>query len=568
LSSSNVLNFILSKPWTKNYDEGVPSEINIPEKPLYSLIDDAANTYPEKTAIIFFDKKITYKQLKEMIDRFAHALQEHGVKKGDVVAIMLPNTPQFVISYYAILKIGGIVTPLNPLYKSAEIKRQLLDSGAETIILLDLLYPEFEIIKNEVKMKNIIVTSIKDFLPPLLKMLYPLKYKTPKIKYEPNMHKFMDLLKYSPEYKPVNINPKEDLAALMYTGGTTGIPKGAMLTHYNLLSNAVQIKYWFKPRIEPMVVLSVLPFFHIYGQTAAMNYVFVHMATMVILPRFDVKDMFKSINKYRVTVFHGVPTLYIQIINSPLVKKYKLDTIEACISGAAPLPIEVQKKFEELTGGKLREGYGLTETSPVTHVNPILGKFKVGSIGLPVPNTLAAIADPDNNVLLPPDSIGELVISGPQVMKGYYNMPEENAKAFFELGGFRWFRTGDIAKMDEEGYFYIVERKKDLIKYKGYSVYPREVEEVLYKHPAVKEAAVIGVPDPEVGEQIKAFVVLKDEFKGKVKEEEIIEFVKTQIAPYKYPRIVEFRDSLPKSAVGKILRKVLRDEEIKKIIKK
>jgi long-chain acyl-CoA synthetase len=417
-------------------------------------------------------------------------------------------------------------------------------------------------------MKNIIVTSIKDFLPPLLKMLYPLKYKTPKIKYEPNMHKFMDLLKYSPEYKPVNINPKEDLAALMYTGGTTGIPKGAMLTHYNLLSNAVQIKYWFKPRIEPMVVLSVLPFFHIYGQTAAMNYVFVHMATMVILPRFDVKDMFKSINKYRVTVFHGVPTLYIQIINSPLVKKYKLDTIEACISGAAPLPIEVQKKFEELTGGKLREGYGLTETSPVTHVNPILGKFKVGSIGLPVPNTLAAIADPDNNVLLPPDSIGELVISGPQVMKGYYNMPEENAKAFFELGGFRWFRTGDIAKMDEEGYFYIVERKKDLIKYKGYSVYPREVEEVLYKHPAVKEAAVIGVPDPEVGEQIKAFVVLKDEFKGKVKEEEIIEFVKTQIAPYKYPRIVEFRDSLPKSAVGKILRKVLRDEEIKKITKK
>jgi len=568
LSSSNVLNFILSKPWTKNYDEGVPSEINIPEKPLYSLIDDAANTYPEKTAIIFFDKKITYKQLKEMIDRFAHALQEHGVKKGDVVAIMLPNTPQFVISYYAILKIGGIVTPLNPLYKSAEIKRQLLDSGAETIILLDLLYSEFEIIKNEVKMKNIIVTSIKDFLPPLLKMLYPLKYKTPKIKYEPNMHKFMDLLKYSPEYKPVNINPKEDLAALMYTGGTTGIPKGAMLTHYNLLSNAVQIKYWFKPRIEPMVVLSVLPFFHIYGQTAAMNYVFVHMATMVILPRFDVKDMFKSINKYRVTVFHGVPTLYIQIINSPLVKKYKLDTIEACISGAAPLPIEVQKKFEELTGGKLREGYGLTETSPVTHVNPILGKFKVGSIGLPVPNTLAAIADPDNNVLLPPDSIGELVISGPQVMKGYYNMPEENAKAFFELGGFRWFRTGDIAKMDEEGYFYIVERKKDLIKYKGYSVYPREVEEVLYKHPAVKEAAVIGVPDPEVGEQIKAFVVLKDEFKGKVKEEEIIEFVKTQIAPYKYPRIVEFRDSLPKSAVGKILRKVLRDEEIKKITKK
>jgi len=562
-----VLNFILSKPWTKNYDEGVPSEINIPEKPLYSLIDDAASAYPERTAIIFFGKKITYKELKEMIDSFAHALQEHGVKKGDVVAIMLPNTPQFVISYYAILKIGGIVTPLNPLYKSTEIKRQLLDSGAETIILLDLLYPEFEIIKNEVKIKNIIITSLKDYLPPLLKMLYPLKYRTPKIKYEPNMHKFTDFLKYSPEYKPVNINPKEDIAALMYTGGTTGVPKGAMLTHYNLLSNAIQIKYWYKPKIEPMVVLSVLPFFHIYGQTTAMNYVFAHMATMVILPRFDVKDMFESISKYHVTVFHGVPTLYIQIINSPLVKKYRLDTIEACISGAAPLPIEVQKKFEELTGGKLREGYGLTETSPVTHVNPILGKFKIGSIGLPIPNTFAAIADPDSNVLLPPDSVGELVISGPQVMKGYYNMPEENAKAFFELGGIKWFRTGDIAKMDKEGYFYIVERKKDLIKYKGYSVYPREVEEVLYQHPAVKEAAVIGVPDPEVGEQIKAFVVLKDEFKGKVKEDEIIDFVKARIAPYKYPRIVEFRESLPKSAVGKILRKVLKDEEIKKMIK-
>lgn len=567
LSEFDAVKFVLSKPWAKNYDPDVPSEINIPEKPLYSLIDDAAESYPERVAIIFFGKKITYKQLKNMIDSFAHALQEHDIKKGDVVALLLPNTPQFVISYYSILKIGAIVTPLNPLYKSTEIKRQLQDSGAETIILLDLLYPEFELIRSEVKIKNIIITSIKDFLPFFLKLLYPLKYKTPKIKFEQNMYRFLDFLKYSPEYKMVNINPKEDIAALMYTGGTTGVPKGAMLTHYNLLSNALQIKYWYKPKTEPMIVLSVLPFFHIYGQTAAMNYVFAHQSTMVILPRFDVSDMLKSISKYRVTVFHGVPTLYIQIINSPLAKKYKLDTIEACISGAAPLPIEVQKKFEELTGGKLREGYGLTETSPVTHVNPIMGKSKLGSIGLPIPNTFAAIADIDENKLLPPGSVGELVISGPQVMKGYYKMPEENSKVFFELGGLRWFRTGDIAKMDEEGYFYIVERKKDLIKYKGYSVYPREVEEVLYQHPAVKEAAVIGVPDPEVGEQIKAFVVLKDEFKGKVKEEEIIEFVKARIAPYKYPRIVEFRDTLPKSAVGKILRRELRDEEIKKIIK-
>ncbi len=565
LSELDVMNFILSKPWTKNYDPDVPSEIDIPEKPLYSLVNEGAESYPDRIAIIFFGKKITYKQLRNMIDSFAHALQEHGIKKGDVVALLLPNTPQFVISYYAILKVGAIVTPLNPLYKSAEIKRQLLDSGAETIILLDMLYPEFETIRSEVKIKNIIVTSIKDFLPPLLRLLYPLKYKTPKIKFEQHMYLFLNFLKYSPEYKAVEINPKEDVAALMYTGGTTGVPKGAMLTHYNLLSNALQIKYWYKPKIEPMVVLSLLPFFHIYGQTAAMNYVFAHKGTMVILPRFNVTDVLKSISKYRVTVFPGVPTLYIQIINSPLARKYKLNTIESCISGAAPLPIEVQRKFEELTGGKLREGYGLTETSPVTHVNPIMGKSKLGSIGLPLPNTFAAIADVDTNKLLPPDAVGELVISGPQVMKGYYNLPEENAKVFFELGGLKWFRTGDIAKMDIEGYFYIVERKKDLIKYKGYSVYPREVEEVLYQHPAVKEAAVIGVPDPEVGEQIKAFIVLKDDFKGKVREEEIIEFVKDRIAPYKYPRIIEFRDSLPKSAVGKILRRELREEEIKKV---
>jgi long-chain acyl-CoA synthetase len=342
------------------------------------------------------------------------------------------------------------------------------------------------------------------------------------------------------------------------------LPKAAKLSHYNILSNLYQIDTWIKKQEEPHRVLAILPFFHIYGQTVCLNFGIYRGSTLILMPRPDIKALFENISKYKVDVLPGVPTLYIQIINSPLVKKYDIRSIRYCISGAAALPVEVLKKFESLTGGKLREGYGLTEASPVTHCNPLEGTYKEGSIGIPIPNTLAAIAHPEENRFLGIDEIGELVVSGPQVMMGYHNRPEENEKIFFEYNGIRWLRTGDMAKMDKDGFFYIVDRKKEIIKYKGYSVYPREIEELLYAHEAVKEAAVLGIPDPEVGEKIKAYIVLKDEYKGKVKEEDIINYLKDKLAPYKLPKIVEFKDNLPKSMVGKILKRVLLEEELKK----
>jgi len=562
------LKFINEKPWTKYYAKYTPKEIKIDEKPLYSILDETAENYPDNIALIFFGNEIKYKDLKIFTDKFANALQSLGVKKGDVVSLLLPNSPQFVISYYAILKIGAIVSPMNPLYKPPEIEYQLRDSNAETLIILDLFYENFIKIKENTKVKRVIVTSIRDFLKGIKRLLYPLaarRMKVPKIEYKEGIYRFLDLLKYSENYKKVEINPKEDPAAYMYTGGTTGIPKAAVLTHYNLYSNVLQTSTWIEEKKGKNVVLAVLPFFHIYGQTVCMNFGIFSAAKIVLMPRFDIKQLFDNIKKYKVNLLPGVPTLYNAIINSPLSKKYNLKTIEACISGAAPLPIEILKRFENVTGGKLREGYGLTETSPVTHCNPLTENYREGSIGIPLPNTLACVADIEKNILLGPEEVGEIVISGPQVMKGYLNRPEENKQVFFEFGGYIWFRTGDIGKYDKDGFFYVLDRKKELIKYKGYSVYPREVEEVLYQHEAVKEAAVVGIPDPEVGEKIKAFIVLKDEYKGKVKEEDIINFAKERLASYKYPREVEFREELPKTLVGKILRRVLREEEIRKL---
>lgn len=564
MQKDHILEFILSRPWLKFYDEGVPSDVKVEPKPLYSILDEAARKHPNHTALIFFGKKISYAKLKELSDRFANALQKLGVKKGTVVSLLLPNSPQFVISYYAILKAGGIVNPINPLYKPNEIEFILNNSGAEIAIVLDLMYNNLEAIRNKTKLKKVIATSIADFLPGLKKLLYPLVARNrPKISYDENTLKFKDLLNYSASYKEVNINAIEDPAAYMYTGGTTGFPKAAVLTHYNLLVNAHQSSALIEQREAKDVILAVLPFFHIYAQTVVLNLGILRCATIALMPRFDLKELLENIQKYKVNMLPGVPTLYNAIINSPLVSKYNLRSVEVCISGASALPVEVLKKFESITGGKLREGYGLTEASPVTHCNPIKGKYKEGSIGVPVPSTLAAIAHPEKNELLKVGEIGELVVAGPQVMKGYLDQ-EENKKVFFEYGGILWLRTGDMAKMDEEGYFYIVDRKKEIIKYKGYSVYPREIEEVLYTHPAVKEVAVIGIPDPEVGETIKAYIVLKEESKGKVGEQDIINFLKDKLAPYKIPKRIEFAEDLPKSLVGKILKRVLLEKELKK----
>ncbi|MFN4046005.1 MAG: AMP-binding protein, partial [Acidilobaceae archaeon] len=379
--------------------------------------------------------------------------------------------------------------------------------------------------------------------------------------------KFVKVIKESTPLKDedkAKVNPKEDVAVLMYTGGTTGIPKGVMLTHHNIVANMYQIDAWWFKGHKGLKYVGLLPWFHIYGQTAVLHHAVFSASTIIVYPRPDIEAVMKDVAKYKADIFHGVPTAYIAVINHPKVKEFDLRSLKACISGAAPLPVAVLEAFEKLTGAKLREGYGLTETSPVTHVNPIEGRYKPGSIGLPVPNTMAAIADPEKPILLPPGQVGEVVVSGPQVMKAYYKRPEENLQAFFEAYGLRWFRTGDMGYVDEEGYFYVVDRKKDLIKYKGYSVFPREIEEVLYKHECIKEAAVVGKPDPEAGEIPKAFIALKDECKGKVKAEDIIEYARSSLAPFKVPREIEFRDELPKSVVGKVLRRELREEELRK----
>ena len=555
------------KPWFKFYPEGIPKSIPYPEVPLPQLLRDTAKKHPDHVALIFEDYKITYRELDELVDRFATALHDLGISKGDVVALFLPNIPQFVITYYGILRVGGIVTAINPLYKEREVEYQLNNAEAKAIVTLDVLYPTVKKVWKKTKVKSVIITSLRDYLPPVKRILGTLlgKIPTAKVEREPGVYFLKELLaRYPPEPPKVEIDPKEDLAVLQYTGGTTGVPKGAMLTHYNLVANAIGAMYWLRAREAEDVHMGVLPLFHIYGMTTVMNSSIYGAGTVVLIPRFDPEKILSSIEKYKVTVFCGVPTLYAVLITHPKIDEYNLRSIKFCISGAAPLPPEVQKRFMELTGAVLVEGYGLTEASPVTHANPLdptMKTVKVGTIGIPWPDTDAKIVDPETGTKeLPPGEVGELVVKGPQVMKGYWKMPEET-KATLRDG---WLYTGDLATVDEDGYFRIVDRKKDLIKYKGYSVYPRELEDVLYEHPAVKLCAVVGKPDPVAGEIPKAFIVLKPEYEGKVKEEEIIEWVKERVAPYKRIREVEFRRELPLSTVGKVLRRVLREEELKK----
>jgi len=566
----------MEKVWYKFYDPGVPQSITYPLIPLYKFLDDSAAKYPDRPALVFGGKvgkrflgsQITYRKLKELVDRFATALQALGVKKGSKVAVHLPNCPQFVIAYYGALKAGATVVPTNPLYVERELEYQFNNAGVETVVTLTRFYPLIRNIKPKTPLKNIIVTNIKEYFPPLLKLLFTIaveKKEGHRLEGElvEGTVMFQDLIaKYPPNPAPVEINPQEDIACLLYTGGTTGIPKGAMLTHYNLVANTLQVRAWL-PDIQEgkEVTLAALPFFHSYGMTVCMNFGINGAGTIILMPNpRDIDEMLLLIDKYKVTLFPGVPTMYIALINHPETPKHNLRSIKACISGAAPLPVEVKQKFEQITGGKLCEGYGLTETSPVTHCNPIYGVNKAGSIGIPFPDTDARIVDLETGTReLPPGEVGELAIKGPQVMKGYWQMPEETSLVLKE----GWLLTGDIAKMDEDGYFYIVDRKKEMIIAGGYNIYPREVEEVLYQHPKVKEAAVVGVPDPYRGETVKAFVVLKE---GETAtEEEIIEFCRANLARYKVPTMVEFRKELPKSTVGKILRRVLAEEEKQKL---
>lgn len=556
------------RPWFRFWPEGVPKHIEYPLIPLSELLKNTAQKYPNSVATIYFDRGITYKGLDTATDKFAAALSKLGVKKGDKVALFLPNVPQFIVSYYGALRIGAIVTAISPLYKEREVEHQLVDSEAETIVSLDMLFPIVEKVWERTKLKRAIITNLKEFMPFATAAIGSLLRKIPLLKIErkPNVSFFQELLRdNSPEPPKVEITPKEDLATLQYTGGTTGLAKGAMLTHMNLVSNAVACAEWLQGKTGEECFLTVLPLSHIYGMTTGMNAPIYLAGKMVTLPRFDAVSSLRAIEKHKVTVFCGAPTLYALLLAHRDLKKYNLKSVRFCISGSAPLPPEVQKKWLEVTGGVLVEGYGLTESSPCTHCNPLdrsMKTVKIGSIGLPWPDTDAKIMDIETGEKeLGTGEVGELVVKGPQVMKGYWKMPEETANV---LRG-EWLYTGDIGKMDEDGYYYITDRKKDLIKYKGYSVYPREIEDVLYEHPAIKLCAVVGKPDPIASEIPKAFVVLKNG--ATASEEEIKKFVNEKLAPYKAIRELEFRKELPMTLVGKVLRRVLQEEERQKLAK-
>ncbi|MGO4888640.1 AMP-binding protein [Anaerobacillus sp. MEB173] len=553
------------KIWLRHYPPEISKSISYEERTLQSYLLEAADENPEKTALYFLGKELTFRELYYSALKFANQLLSIGVKKGDRVAIMLANCPQGVISYYGALLAGAVVVQTNPLYVERELEHQLIDSGAKVMICLDLVYPRVSKVKSNTKLEHIIVTGIKDYLPFPKNIIYPFIQKKNTglkvdITYRRNIHHFPAFLNEGIGRKiDVEINPKEDLALLQYTGGTTGPAKGVMLTHYNLVANTMQCVSWmYKMKKGEECTLAALPFFHVYGMTVCMNLAIMYQSKLVIVPKFDPKQVLQMIEKQKVTLFPGAPTMYIALLNHPNLADYDLSTVEACLSGSAALPVEVQQQFEKLTGGKLVEGYGLTETSPVAISNLIWEYRKTGSIGIPWPDTEVAVLQAETGDLAGPNEIGELMIRGPQVMKGYWNRPKETDEAFHD----DWFLTGDMGYYDEEGFFYIVDRKKDMINAGGFNIYPREIEEVLYEHESVKEAVAIGVPDPYRGETVKAFIVLKE---GKIcTEQELNTFCRKHLAAYKVPKLYEFRDELPKTIIGKVLKRVLIEEEEKK----
>ncbi|NCU17041.1 long-chain-fatty-acid--CoA ligase [Pallidibacillus pasinlerensis] len=556
-----------NKPWLQHYPDAIPKTIEIEEKSLQQFLVETAKKYPTKVALHFNGKEMTYQEVYESALKFANYLKSIGIQKGDRVAIMLPNTPQSFISFFGVLLAGGIIVQTNPMYTEREVAYQMKDSGAKAIIALDILYPRITKVQNETDLEHIIITAIKDYLPFPKNLIYPFIQKkqygfSVKVEHGGNIHLFTEIMKAPPLEDPIlDVNFDEDLAILQYTGGTTGFPKGVMLTHKNLVANAKMCETWlYKCEEGKEVVLGALPFFHVYGMTTVLILSVLQGSKVVLIPKPEPEVLLKAIQSQKVTMFPGAPTMYIGLLNHPDLQKYDLSSIDSCISGSATLPVEVQEQFENLTGGKLVEGYGLTEASPVTHANLLWDGERIkGSIGIPWPNTLAEIRDLETDEPLPPGEVGELVVKGPQVMKGYWNRPEDTEETLRD----GWLYTGDLGYMDEKGYFYIVDRKKDMIIASGFNIYPREIEEVLYEHPAVQEAVVAGIPDPYRGETVKAYIVLKEDHS--VTEKEMDKFARKHLAAYKVPRLYEFRDELPKTTVGKILRRQLVEEERKKL---
>ncbi|MED3994276.1 long-chain-fatty-acid--CoA ligase [Peribacillus frigoritolerans] len=557
-----------NKPWQAIYPEQIPAVLSYEDKPLYSFLKESAEEFPDKVSIHFQGKELTFREVHESALKFAAYLKSIGLQKGERVAVMLPNCPQGVISFFGILMAGGVVVQTNPTYTERELEYQMKDSGAKMILVMDILFPRVSAVASRTDIEHIIVTAIKEYLPFPKNLIYPFIQKKQygiviNVEHEGNHHLFSEIMKrkITEEVDTVPIDVNNDLALLQYTGGTTGFPKGVMLTHKNLLANTKMCNAWlYKNKRGEERILAILPFFHVYGMTTVLVLSVMEGNTMIIMPKFDVEATLKTIQKQKPTMFPGAPTMYIGLLNHPDIAKYDLSSINACISGSASLPLEVQEQFEKITGGKLVEGYGLSETSPVTHANFIWDQPRVkGSVGLPWPDTDSAILSLESNEELPPNEIGEIAIKGPQVMKGYWNRPDETEKTFKN----GWLLTGDLGYMDEQGFFYVVERKKDTIIAGGFNIYPREVEEVLYEHEAIQEVVVAGIPDPYRGETVKAYVVLKKN--ARVTEEELNEFARKNLASYKVPRSYEFRGELPKTTIGKILRRVLIEEEKKKI---
>ncbi len=560
------------KPWLKFYEPHVPEHIEYPRTTLPAILEEMAAKYPNHPAMIFKDRVISYAEFNHSVNRFAAALQGLGAGKGDRIAIHLPNCPQFPIAYYAILRAGCIAVPCNPIYTAREIKHQVNDSGAEIIITLSNTYAMIRGLRPETPLRQVIVAQIKTYFPPLLRLLFSLLLEKKKghkadISGDAGAHWFSELLRRAPA-RPQKVEIDwDDTAVLMYTGGTTGLAKGAQLTHKNILSNAYMSIKWTGGSEAQDSCLTALPLFHSYAMTMCMNTCVAGAGTMILIPDpRDLDDILKTIHRHKPKYYPGVPAMYIAIINHPRVHQYDLRSIKVCCSGAAPLPVEVQQRFQALTGARLVEGYGLSEASPVTHGNPAYGENRIGTIGLPWSDTEAKIVDVDSGeTTLPPGEAGELCVRGPQVMKGYWNLPDETANVLRRDPNEPpdcppWLYTGDIAVMDEDGYFRIVDRKKDMILGAGgFNIYPREIEDVLYEHPKVQEAAAIGVPEPGKGERVKVFIVLKQG--QSASEDEIIAFCRENLAPYKVPKYVEFRERLPKTLVGKILRRELASEE-------
>ncbi len=553
-------------PWLAHYDPGVPQNIDYPKVPLFYFLEESARKYPDRACTIFKGAEISFKEMNEISDQVAGALAGLGVKKGDRVGIFMPNTPQFVMAYFGILKAGGVVVATNPLYTPNEIEHQVNDAGIEIMLVMSNFYQTIKKAQPKTKIKTIIVTNLKEALPPLLRVLFTLAMeKKGGHRIEGGLAEgdiwMKELIaKYTPADRPKLELGSADTALFQYSGGTTGVSKGAVATNYNVVADTLQIARWMANLEEGKeITLMAIPLFHVYGMVAGMHFSLASGASMVMIPNpRDLKDLLENIDKYHPTLFPGVPTLYNAINNNPdvIAGKYDLSSIKACISGSAPLMRETKEKFESLTGGVVFEGYGLSEAPTATHCNPLLGVNKTGSIGMPLPDVDCKIISlDDGETELPIGEIGELVVNGPQVMKGYHNMPTETANALRKLkDGKTWLFTGDIARMDEDGYFYIVDRKKELIKPGGYQVWPREVEEAIAANPKVLEVGVAGIPDPYRGETVKAWIVKKD---PSLTEEELKAWCKERLAAYKVPTHYEFRDELPKTTVGKILRREL-----------